>query len=229
MTGGKATETAIPSATGYALAALLLSAIIGCGTPSRTGSGFLTDYDRLRPAPREEHVLYWEQSGIRWNQYRRLVIEPVQVRLMNVEPGAEVSKQEQEQLASSLHAALVSGLKDSYFITERAGPDTMIIRPALTHLKPVIPAVNVATTLLIGVPIDVGEAAVEVQFVDSLSGRILGELTASSKGSILDITGLDSMDQVHRAFRLWVERLRQAWSDSTTPSLVRQEVCSGRP
>jgi hypothetical protein len=148
---------------------------------------------------------------------------------MNVEPGAEVSKQEQEQLASSLHAALVSGLKDSYFITERAGPDTMIIRPALTHLKPVIPAVNVATTLLIGVPIDVGEAAVEVQFVDSLSGRILGELTASSKGSILDITGLDSMDQVHRAFRLWVERLRQAWSDSTTPSLVRQEVCSGRP
>lgn len=211
MRGGKATETAIPRATGYALAALFLSAVIGCGAPARTGSGFLSDYDRLRPAPREEHVLYWEQPGIRWNQYRRLFIEPVQVRLASDEPVAEVSKQEQEQLASSLHAALVSGLKDSYPIAEGPGPDTMIIRPALTHLKPVTPAVNVATTLLIGIPIDVGEAAVEVQFVDSLSGRILGELTASSKGSILDVTRVwTRWDQVHRAFQLWVERLHRA-------------------
>jgi len=87
----------------------------------------------------------------------------------------------------------------------------MMIRSALNRLKPVAPAVNVAATLLIGVPIDVGEAAVEVQFVDSLSGRILRELTVSSKGSILDITRVwTRWDQVHRAFQLRVERLRRA-------------------
>jgi len=78
----------------------------------------------------------------------------------------------------------------------------------------VTPAVNIAATALLGVPVDVGEAAVEAQFADSLSGQILGELTVSSRGSIVDITRVwTRWDQVNRAFELWAQRLRRAMEE----------------
>jgi len=195
-------------------AVLLLSVLTGCGALEVKPSGFLTDYDRLRPASKEEHVRYWEQPGVNWKRYTRLIIAPVAVRITPTAGDAALEKGEAEELAARLHQALVKGLHDRYPVVDKAAANVLTIRPALTHLKPVVPAVNVASTILLGVPVDVGEAAVEAQFADSLSGQVLGELTASSRGSILDITRVCTRwDQVDHAFAIWVQRLRRAMEE----------------
>jgi len=194
--------------------AVILFLLTGCGAPQMRPSGFLSDYDRLRPAQKEEHVLYWEKPGVDWKRYDKLIIAPVQVRIVPADPPVELRPGEAEELAARLHEALVKGLRERYPVVEKAAPDVLIVRPALTHLKPVVPAVNIASTALLGVPVDVGEAAVEAQFADSLSGQILGELTVSSRGSIVDITRVwTRWDQVNRAFELWTQRLRRAMEE----------------
>ncbi|MCX7635770.1 MAG: DUF3313 domain-containing protein, partial [Syntrophales bacterium] len=105
-------------------------------------------------------------------------------------------------------------VRDCSVIVDRPGPGTLVIRAALTHLKPTGPAANVATTILIGVPLDVAEAAVEARFADALTGQTLAELTTSSKGSIVDFARVwRRWDQVHHAFDLWVQRLRTAMTE----------------
>ena len=194
--------------------AVILFLLAGCGAPRMQSSGFLSDYDRLRPVQKEEHVLYWEKPGVDWKRYDKLIIAPVQVRIVPADPPVELRLGEAEELAGRLHEALVRGLRERYPVVETAAPDVLVIRPALTHLKPVTPALNIAATALLGVPVDVGEAAVEAQFADSLSGRILGELTVSSRGSIVDITRVwTRWDQVNRAFELWAQRLRRAMEE----------------
>lgn len=194
--------------------AVLACLLVGCGAPELRPSGFLTDYERLRPATKEEHVQFWEKPGVNWKQYTQLIIAPVQVRIVLADPAVKLEKGEAEELAARLHAALVKGLQDRYPVVDRAAANVLIIRPALTHLKPVSPALNVASAVLLGVPVDVGEAAVEAQFVDSLSGQLLGELTASSRGSIIDITRVwTRWDQVNRAFEIWAQRLRRAMEE----------------
>ncbi|MBP8980820.1 MAG: DUF3313 domain-containing protein [Syntrophobacterales bacterium] len=194
--------------------AMILCLLAGCGPPKVKSSGFLSDYDRLRPAQKEEYVQYWEKPGVNWKRYTKLIIAPVQVRIVPTEPLVELKKGEAEELAARLHAALVKGLHDRYPVVDRPAADVMTIRPALTHLKPVSPALNVASAVLLGVPVDVGEAAVEAQFADSLSGQVLGELTASSRGSIVDITRVwTRWDQVNRAFEIWAQRLRRAMEE----------------
>jgi len=194
--------------------AAMLLVLTGCGAPELRPSGFLTDYDRLRPAVKEEHVQYWEKPGVNWKQYTKLIIAPVQVRIVPAEPVVKLEKGEAGELAARLHAALVKGLQDRYPVVDRPAANVLIIRPALTHLKPVSPALNVASAVLLGVPVDVGEAAVEAQFADALSGQVLGELTVSSRGSIVDITRVwTRWDQVNRAFEIWTQRLRLAMEE----------------
>jgi len=189
--------------------------IASCSALQVTPSGFLSQYDQLRPAPKEDNVLYWERPGINWKQYKRLMIEPVDVRIQQTTASEyELSKEEMERLAGDLHKALVEGLGDRFPITDQPAIDVMRMRVALIHLKPVRPVMNIAATVAIGVPIDVGEAAVEAQFIDTTSGVILGELTANSRGSIIDITRVwTRWDQVDHAFKIWVQRLRNVMEE----------------
>jgi len=188
--------------------------IASCSALQVPPTGFLSHYDQLRPVPKEDDVLYWEHAGINWKQYKRLMIEPIDVRIQTASSEYDLSKEEMERLAGDLHKALVEGLGTRFPITDQPAQGVMRVRVALTHLKPVRPAMNITSTVAIGVPIDVGEAAVEAQFIDATSGMILAELTANSRGSIIDITRVwTRWDQVDHAFKLWVKRLKSVMEE----------------
>jgi hypothetical protein len=74
----------------------------------------------------------------------------------------------------------------------------------------------VLTTAAVFMPIDVGEAAVEAQFIDSQSAEILAELTVSSRGSMMDLTGVwTRWSQVESTFEDWARKLRAALDEAT--------------
>lgn len=186
----------------------------GCATLQVAPSGFLTDYQRLKADPKEEGIFWWEQAGVPWKKYKRLMIDPVEVRINTAKAEREMKPEEMEKLARNLRQAVVLALKNRYPLVNQSGPDVLRIRAALTHLKPVSPAANIIATLVLMMPVDVGEAAVEVQFIDSQSGKILSELIASKRGSLMDVTEVwTRWDQVEAGFKEWAKKLRAAMDE----------------
>ncbi|MBU1275320.1 MAG: DUF3313 domain-containing protein [Proteobacteria bacterium] len=198
------------AALALVLAFGLLSGL-GCGTPPKVPpSGFLSNYDSLKPDPDVEGLYWWEKKGVNWQDYRALLIDEVQVR---IDPQARerLEDGEAKQMAVKLRAMVIKSLKGNFPLAARPAPGVLRLRAALVHLKPVRPAVNVVSSALLMVPVDVGEAAVEAQFTDSVSGRVQGELVISNQGSIAQLTKVwTRWDQVEEAFAGWALLLRRS-------------------
>jgi hypothetical protein len=174
----------------------------------------LTDYQRLKADPKEEGISWWEAPGVRWGKYKRLMIDSVEVRIDTIKAEREMKPEEMEKLAGTLRNSVVEAIRPRYPVVNRPGPDVLRIRAALTHLKPVSPAGNVIAVAVLMMPIDVGESAVDVQFIDSVSGKILSELMASQKGSLLDVTEVwTRWSQVEQGFREWARKLKAAMDE----------------
>lgn len=199
-----------PLALALALALSLLAAW-GCGIPPKVPpSGFLTNYKALQPDTEVEGLYWWEKKGVNWRDYHALLIDPVQVR---ISPDARQQLQpgEAAEMAAKLRAMVVKSLQGNFPMAARPAPGVLRLRAALVHLKPVRPAVNVVSSALLMVPLDVGEAGVEAQFRDSVSGRVQGELVISNQGSISQLTKVwTRWDQVEEAFAGWAVMLRRA-------------------
>jgi hypothetical protein len=174
----------------------------------------LTDYQRLKADPKEEGISWWEAPGVRWGKYKRLMIYSVEVRIDTIKAEREMKPKEMEKLAGTLRNSVVEAIRPRYPVVNRPGPDVLRIRAALTHLKPVSPAGNVIAVAVLMMPIDVGESAVEVQFIDNVSGKILSELMASQKGSLLDVTEVwTRWSQVELGFKEWARKLKAAMDE----------------
>lgn len=192
-------------------AVLCLVGLAGCAGPQVAPSGFLSDYGRLKPDPQQEGLTWWEAPDANWKRYQKLIIEPVAVRLVAGPDQPALAAAEQAKLAAELRRAVVQEVQGRYPVVASPGPGVLRVRAALTRLKPVEPAANIISTAVLMMPVDVGEAALEAQFVDSVSGGVLGELAIASRGSTLDLGRVWSRwAQVEAAFADWARRFRQA-------------------
>jgi len=185
-----------------------------CASLTVSPSGFLSDYQRLKPDQTEKGIFWWERPGVDWTKYTRLMIDPIEVKIDPAKSVVELSKEESNKMAASLRQAVVEAMKDRYPLAKAPRADVLRIRAALTHLKPVEPAGNVVSTVFIGVPLDVGEASIEVQFIDSQTNQVLSELVALKKGSSWDFHNVWSRwTQVDVAFKEWAKKLRAAMDE----------------
>lgn len=183
----------------------------GCGTPPKVPpSGFLSNYQALFPDPDVDGLYWWEHKGVNWQNYHALLIDEVQVR-MAPQAREQLEEGEAKQMAARLRSMVIKALQGNYPLAKRPAPGVLRLRAALVHLKPVRPAVNVVSSAVLMVPLDVGEAAVEAQFTDSVSNRVQGELVISNQGSIAQLTKVwTRWDQVEEAFAQWALLLRRA-------------------
>lgn len=190
---------------------LYLLCLAGCGTPPKVPpSGFLSNYDALAPDPDVDGLYWWEKKGVNWQNYHALLIDEVQVRIAP-QSREHLEDGEAKQMAERLRSMVIKALKGNYPLASRPAPGVLRLRAALVHLKPVRPAVNVISSAVLMVPLDVGEAAVEAQFSDSVSGRVQGELVISNQGSIAQLTKVwTRWEQVEEAFVQWALLLRRA-------------------
>ncbi len=207
-------KSGIPGCLGI-LSVLLLIWVAGCATPQVPPSGFLSDYQRLKPDSREEGIAWWERPGVQWKKYKKLMIDPVEVKVDLTKAEREMKPEEMETLAKKLRQTVIEAMRKRYPVVKEPGTEVLRIRAALTHLKPVSPAANIVATAILMWPIDFGEAAVETQFIDSSSGMVLAELTASNKGSMMEVTKVwTRWTQVESGFKQWAEKLRLALDEA---------------
>jgi hypothetical protein len=116
-----------------------------------------------------------------------------------------------KKLAEYFRESVVTELADPYPVTKESGPDVLRVRAAITDVVPANPALNVATTLVAFVPLDLGGAAIEAEFIDSVSGERLAAMVGRKKGSPIDLKGgFTELGHARTAFREWAVELKQA-------------------
>lgn len=188
--------------------AALLTA--GCSTPKTPKSGFLLDYSQFQVDAKDKSLLWYEKEGTGWQRFRKLMIDPVVVYLHPDARNRPVQPAALEKLTAYFRETVVKEVEDEYPVVEVAGPDVLRIRAAITDVIPVEPVVNVLTTAAIGIPLDMGGAAIEAEFLDSETGERLGAIVDMKLGTPLDISGFTSLGHARTAFKQWAKELKRA-------------------
>lgn len=163
-----------------------------------THSGFLTDYARLAPLANGDGVRCWQQPGVAWNGFDKVLITRMQVTL---KPGKQksIDPSDLKMLVDYFHGSLAAALKPQMAIVDKAGAGVLVVRIALTDLVPTnvadslvgtaVPygfAAEVASGAATGLPAGatpyLGETGIEVQFRDGASASVIAECADTEVG-----------------------------------------------
>src|SRR6266581_1545655 len=154
--------------TRTSIALALASSIVGCGTAMPTAqSGFLSSYLSLIPG-----------ADKATNNLRTTVaIDPSRISLGEIEwrvqPNSDISREEQAALLAQLKEGLQQRVRE---LPAAPNGRPTRLRAAITRVETVSPTLNTVVALLMIVPPDRGGAAVEIEAVDTESGKQLAAL-----------------------------------------------------
>lgn len=160
-----------------------------------THSGFLTDYARLRPSPATEGIECWRDDKLSLASYDKVLVSRILVSLTppkDKDTKQTVDPSDLKTLTDYFHHSLVAALAPQMPVVDAAGPKVLVINIALTDLVPTGVALSVVGTLTpygfvaeagagvaTGRPVGstpyLGEAGMEVQFRDGVSGTVIAE------------------------------------------------------
>lgn len=197
-----------------ALGVLLLA---GCAEAPKA-SGFLRDYAALRPVPGASSVLYYEKPNVQWKRYTRLMLDPVVVYYAPDAPDRQIQPDDLKRLTDYFRTAAVEAVRDAYPVVETPGPGVLRIRAAITDVVPANPLLNVVTTAAVFIPLDMGGAAMEAEFLDSVTNERLAAIIERKTGMPLDprdmIRGFTKWGHAEAAFRAWAKELREVLDEA---------------
>jgi hypothetical protein len=188
---------------------LVLAAVLAlaAGCPSTRpeppkGSGFLGDaYPLLLPHPNYAGSWIWQKPGADFSQYSRILIDPVEVRLLEKAEAQTVPAEMTAKCAEALGRILHDTVSPYYDVVKEAGPRTLRVRIALSDVMP-----NTSTP---SGGLEVGGASGECEFLDAMTGERLVAVMSTVQHS----QNIEEDDVPARwkgtegAFHVWAKRL----------------------
>jgi hypothetical protein len=202
-------------------------AVVALGTscmprPNVEPGGFLGDYEDFTRAGDGSQRLVYVRSDVDLRRFDRLIIEPVEVVLSEDSLGSPIDPAELAELARYLYTALQVSLRDVYTLVEEPGPTTLRLRAGITDVVATRPGWNTAGTLFVplraasavkrvitGTDLFVGQAAIEAELVDSVSGQRLRAVVDRKAGDKFTLReGTTPWGHVEKAFRQWAFEFR---------------------
>jgi hypothetical protein len=195
--------------------------------PSSQESGFLGDYSKLQPDPKNPDLLiYWKDKSV-LKHSSKFILEPVTVYLLPEAQQRGIDPEDLAMLARYFTKAVTDELTKSgrYEIVTEAGPGVMVVRVAITNVEPTggkknatlkgaatAASVAVAPGASLLVPrLSVGKVAIEGEIDDSVSGERMVAFM-SSKGGRRFFSGLNAYKKwgdIQAAFRSWAKSFRK--------------------
>ena len=195
---------------GVVVAIFFLMLTGGCAT-APPHSGFLKDYSVLKVDPEDESLLWWEKEGVDWKRYKKFMIDPVVVYLHPEAKNRQIEPDVLKELTDYFRNTVIEEVQDGYPIVDMPGPDVLRIRAAITDLIPANPVLNVVTAAGVGVPLDMGGAAMEAMFLDSMTNELLGVVVDKKVGIPVDyVEGFTKWGHAKGALDSWAELLRES-------------------
>jgi hypothetical protein len=195
---------------------------------SREVSGFLGDYSKLAPDPKNGDLLLYEKDSNVLKKYHKFIFDPITIYLLPEAQADGFDPDDMERLAKYFHDAVTDELQKSgrYEIVTTPGPDVLELNVAITKVEPTggkknaavkaaSTAASVATVPGVGmlVPrISVGSASIEGEMVDSQSGeRVVAFATSKAGGRrwFSGLSGYKKWADIEAAFRSWAKNFRE--------------------
>jgi hypothetical protein len=206
----------------FMLVAALLSGCASTGTPTPAKtperSGFLSNYELLKPIEGGDGAQAWRSQDVDWKKYDKVLIERIQVFIKPDSENKGIDPTDLKMLTDYFYQALVKELEPTTQIVDKAGPDVIGLRIAIVNLVPTKYALSIAGTLTpyafvaeaasgpasgrpAGSTPYLGETGIEAQVLDGGSGRVLAEFADNRFGKKYD---LDTSKDATGAAKQWV-------------------------
>lgn len=180
----------------------ILSVLSGCGTtstPARTG--FLSDYSQLKEVSPTSFRFVAPTETAR--QYSSFIIDPVKTVAYEEKAGDPAIG----ELAEYFRTRLTETLAPDFPVVARPGQNVARIRVAITDVKASAWYLNLhPASKLTGAGL--GEASMELEIVDSVSGAQIAALVETQRGSRLELDAFSKHDDAKDAINDWCTRFR---------------------
>jgi hypothetical protein len=189
----------------------IMAVICGCGGVKQSRTGFLSDYSRLQ-AVSDDSYRYVDEQAV--DKYSSFIVDEVKVHFFTgasaIEAKSEgkITEQELKDLTNYFHSAIVKAISDSgRKVVYKSGPGVARIRVALTDIKETSALNVLPQASLLGT--GVGGAAMEAEIVDSRTGKQIGAVVESRKGSQVPFTNLGDWGTAKGVMDHWANRLKE--------------------
>ncbi len=249
---------------------LLLFLLGGCSTSKPQASGgeksastgkqsrLLSRTDQLKPVEGGDGAMSWRSPEINWKQYDKVLIERIRIYLKEDSEDKSIDPTDLKMLTDYFYEALKKEISPTASIVQQPGPGVLGLRIAITNLMPTNAPLSIAGTLTpyafvaevssgpasgrpAGSTPYLGECGIEVQFIDGLTGQVVGEFTDTKIGKKYDLDtsggGLDAAKKwadgyfdsfttwnyAKGAFDLWAALFRQRFNELRGVGNVKQQ------
>jgi len=201
----------------------LLAVASACAAKQSGGtarpSGFLRDYTQLAKGKEGEAQLVYVNPQADFRKYTKILIEPVTI--WDDAQTATIPRDEAQLLADDLDDALRLALRTNFTLVDRAGPDVLRLRSAITeaegsrYVEDQVASrfdadvrARMASEPSSETRDFVGRAGVEGEVLDSLTGERLLAAVDRRVGAHTWQFKKNGWQDVQDAFAHWAERLR---------------------
>lgn len=161
----------------------------------------------LKQCEDDTSKFWWEKPGFDWHNYNKIILEPTVLKIdkKNFKQG------ELQAAVNDFQKIITDGLSPEYPVINEPGPKVLRIRSMITDIDTSSPALNTLTTLALFVPLDMGGAAIEVEFFDSITGERVAAMIDQKSGTPLQFkSGFSRFGHAKGAFVEWAEELKLA-------------------
>jgi hypothetical protein len=203
-----------------ALAVALLAGCAASGMKDVQKTGFLSDYSQLQPGGDDRAALVFIKPGVDFKPYTKLMFERFIVLFSDNAEYREIDPAMLKEMTDYYQNAVFTAFKDGYEIVDQPGPDVLRVRVAITGLKPSNPTANTLSTIVpVGMVVSgatkavsgdnlgTGEAATEIEVLDSVTGERLAAAVDKRQGGKGVFRG--KWEDTKDAFDYWAKRFRQ--------------------
>lgn len=179
-------------------ATLSLSACSSTKVEPNLYTGFLHDYSVLteHQTPSGQTVLSWISPALIRGRYTHVYLEPSQF-YPNAEPTERIPQSTLTNVTGYYDAALRFELEKVMPLASKPGPNTLIVKPAITRIAAStqglrfyewlpITLVAAGVSTATGIRDQDSEIATEVSFEDGATGEVIAEVIRTSTGVPLD-------------------------------------------
>ncbi len=208
---------------------LLAVCLSACAGGNIKNSGFLGDpaaYAKLEPSTRALDQI-WLDPTVDFKKYHKIMLDEVVFYLKDDAQNKAIDPSEIKELADAFKQAFIKELSSSYPLVAAPGPDVLRVKVAIVDIEPSNRALDTITTVLpVGIAVSlvkqgaggsgtgVGSASMEVQFIDSESGKVIGMGKDTQAGSKLDMAAkVDEWGHAKSAFAYWAKSLKTGLDD----------------
>lgn len=180
-------------------------------------SGFIENMPQLEPDPDRPGAMIWIKPGVERAAYTMVMIEPI---TFFISPDSEykgLSADELKSLSDEFQKTLTLTLEPEVPVLHKGGPGVLYLRAALVDVKlakkkrgllsftPIGLVVHAAEDVA-GANIELKDAKLEIEMLDSVSGERLGVLVDKAPETKADEKL--SWDSIKATFAFYAERFK---------------------